>query len=127
MDKGGVRKGEGGAMGGARYRYCDTAFDVLRILDRASFSYHVVVDKDDDFEVERIVDGIGPNVAAAALRRLCSPPFLPNSSTWPSRHRRGSEGTRDDDDYVDDDSSTNERHVLGYSSQYRSKPPRGGT
>ena len=71
----------------------------LQYLAASGIGRLTLVD-DDVVDVERILDRISPNVAAAALRRLCSPPFLPHSSTWPSRGVRSwprdeSRGERD--------------------------------
>ncbi|KAL3766550.1 hypothetical protein ACHAW5_000785 [Stephanodiscus triporus] len=76
-------------------------------------------DPDDDrilsIVVEPIVEGISPNVASAALRMLCSPPFLPyptSASTGGGRRHfeggGGSSRTNDDDPAS---SSTIERSV----------------
>ncbi|KAL9185229.1 hypothetical protein ACHAXT_003006 [Thalassiosira profunda] len=67
-------------------RACHTAVDVLQILGRASPAFFdagemsSIPNLDADqlaATVEELADSVSPNVAAAALRRLSSPPFLP--------------------------------------------------
>lgn len=96
---------------------CQSASDVLCVLGQASSSYSsstLLLPTLND--VECIIDDVGSNVAVAALRRLCSPPFLPLSSFLSSslstdrrrqakRHRESI--TRDD---ASDDASM-ERNV----------------
>ena len=57
---------------------CKSAQDVLQILHQSSSLSHQPEWESGD-KVEDIVNAVSPNIAAAALRRLLSPPFLPVS------------------------------------------------
>ena len=58
---------------------CNSAGDVLQILHQSSTLLNPSQVSSGDKSVENVVNAISSNVAAAALRRLLSPPFLPVS------------------------------------------------
>lgn len=67
---------------------CTTAHHVLRVLHHSSYLLNETPLGDGINLVEVIVDAINPNVAAAALRRLVSPPFLPSSFSTTKKGKR---------------------------------------
>ncbi|KAL7540172.1 hypothetical protein ACHAXR_009919 [Thalassiosira sp. AJA248-18] len=91
---------------GEKMKACHTALDVLYLFSQVSTTLPPTINNNVDAItptslltnmskeqllsiIEPIVDDISPNIAAAALRRLSSPPFLPSSfPTTTSRNSR---------------------------------------
>jgi len=60
---------------------CHTVLDVLHLISRHSHSISISNDSLElsSINAEQVINDISPNIAAAALRRLTSSPFLPIS------------------------------------------------